>query len=78
MVWRVRNTLGCLFLVWKVSVSAQSAAMLVDRFSTVNNVRLRYLVWGGKGETVLFLTSLGGAAGDFHPLASGLDSAICV
>ncbi len=44
-----------------------------DRFATVNGVRLHYLDWGGRnGEAVLFLTSLGGAAGDFHPIASSL------
>jgi pimeloyl-ACP methyl ester carboxylesterase len=31
-----------------------------DRFVTANGVRLHYLDWGGDGETLLFLTPLGG------------------
>jgi pimeloyl-ACP methyl ester carboxylesterase len=41
-----------------------------DSFITVNGVRLQYLDWGGKGEALLFLTCLGGTAGDFQPLAT--------
>jgi pimeloyl-ACP methyl ester carboxylesterase len=40
-----------------------------DSFVTVNGVRLQYLDWGGTGEALLFLTSLGGTAADFQPLA---------
>ena len=40
-----------------------------SRFVMVNGVRLHYLDWGGKGEAMLFLTALGGTAGDFQPLA---------
>ena len=43
-----------------------------SRFATVNGVKLQYLDWGGKGEALLFLTSLGGTAGDFQPLAISL------
>lgn len=43
-----------------------------SQFVTVNGIRLHYLDWGGTGEVVLFLTSLGGTAEDFHPLAVGL------
>jgi pimeloyl-ACP methyl ester carboxylesterase len=39
------------------------------RFMTVNGVKLHYLDWGGKGEPLLFLTALGGAAGDFQAVA---------
>jgi pimeloyl-ACP methyl ester carboxylesterase len=39
------------------------------RFATVNSVRLHYLDWGVTGAALLFLTSLGGSAGDFQPLA---------
>jgi len=35
-------------------------------------VRLHYLDWGGSGEAILFLTSRGGTADDFHPLAISL------
>src|ERR1700689_3771556 len=41
----------------------------VAQFTTVNGVRLHYLDWGGTGETLLFLTALGGTANDFQPLA---------
>jgi pimeloyl-ACP methyl ester carboxylesterase len=40
-----------------------------DEFVSVNGVRLHYLDWGGRGEALLFLTGLGGTAGDFQPLA---------
>jgi pimeloyl-ACP methyl ester carboxylesterase len=40
-----------------------------SQFTTVNGVRLHFLDWGGKGETLLFLTSLGGTAEDFQALA---------
>lgn len=46
------------------------AAVPPDSFITVNGVRLQYLDWGGKGEALLFLTCLGGTAGDFQPLAT--------
>ena len=39
------------------------------RFATVNGIKLHYLDWGGTGAALLFLTSLGGSAGDFQPLA---------
>ena len=39
------------------------------QFATVNGVKLHYLDWGGNGEALLFLTSLGGTAEDFQPLA---------
>lgn len=43
------------------------------QFVSANGVRLHYLNWGGRNsETILFLTSLGGTADDFHPLAIGL------
>ena len=38
-----------------------------SQFAIVNGVKLHYLDWGGKGEALLFLTSLGGTAGDFQP-----------
>jgi pimeloyl-ACP methyl ester carboxylesterase len=44
----------------------------LSRFVTVNGVRLQYLDWGGTGESLLFLTALGGTAADFQPLAIGL------
>lgn len=40
-----------------------------DRFVTVNGLRLHYLDWGGRGDALLFLTSLGGTADDFQTLA---------
>jgi pimeloyl-ACP methyl ester carboxylesterase len=41
-----------------------------DSFVTVNGVRLQYLDWGGRGEALLFRTSLGGTAADFQPLGT--------
>ena len=40
-----------------------------SQFANVNGVKLQYLDWGGKGEALLFLASLGGTAADFQPLA---------
>ena len=45
-----------------------------DQFVQANGVRLHFLDWGGKGEALLFLTSLGGSAGDFHSLATSFTS----
>jgi len=62
-------------LTLAAAVHAQSAEdrstpeQPVAQFTTVNGVRLHYVDWGGKGETLLFLTALGGTAGDFQPLA---------
>jgi pimeloyl-ACP methyl ester carboxylesterase len=43
------------------SCSAQRRDSRVDdQFVTANGVRLHYLDWGGEGETLLFLTPLGG------------------
>jgi pimeloyl-ACP methyl ester carboxylesterase len=39
------------------------------RFAKVNGITLQYLDWGGTGEPLLFLTGLGGTAGDFQALA---------
>lgn len=52
-----------------VSFSAPAAGIPRPQFATVNGVKLHYLDWGGNGETLLFLTALGGSADDFHPLA---------
>src|SRR5213593_2257751 len=38
-------------------------------FITVNGVRLHYLDWGGKGETILFLHGLGDSAHIFDDIA---------
>jgi pimeloyl-ACP methyl ester carboxylesterase len=40
-----------------------------DRFLTVNGVRLHYLDWGGRGPTLLFLTSFGASAHEYDGLA---------
>lgn len=55
-----------------VSFADPTAGLPRSQFATVNGVKLHYLDWGGKGETLLFLTSLGGSADDFHPLATRL------
>lgn len=67
--------LAAAILTLAAGVYAQSAnekpspEQPVAQFTTVNGVRLHYLDWGGKGETLLFLTALGGTANDFQPLA---------
>ena len=40
-------------------VIPKAAPLPENKFATVNAVRLHYLDWGGSGETLLFLTSLG-------------------
>lgn len=40
-----------------------------SQFITVNGVRLHYLDWGGKGETILFLHGMGDTAHIFDDLA---------
>ena len=40
-----------------------------SRFITVNGVRLHYLDWGGKGDTMLFLHGLGDTAHIYDDLA---------
>lgn len=61
-------TAGAL-LVALLTTGAAASAQPASQFATVNGVRLHYLDWGGKGEALLFLTSLGGTAEDFQPLA---------
>ena len=69
------GTLVVAFVTMAAAAYSQSASdkstpeRPASQFTTVNGVRLHYLDWGGKGETLLFLTSLGGTAGDFQPLA---------
>ncbi len=52
--------------------SSKAASAPENKFTTVNGVRLHYLDWGGSGDALLFLTALGGTAGDFQPLAVAL------
>lgn len=40
-----------------------------DRFVSVNGLSLHYVDWGGKGQTLLFLTGAGGSARAFDSLA---------
>jgi hypothetical protein len=63
---QVRNWWAAIPLMIALSVNAQSD--LPDKsphksgFITVNNVKLHYLDWGGKGETLLFLHGMGSTA----------------
>jgi hypothetical protein len=41
-----------------------------DQFTTANGVRLHYVDWGGKGETILFLAGLGATTRSFNAFAS--------
>jgi hypothetical protein len=64
-----------LVLFSTVPVSPQAVAQWADRsphksgFVTVNGVKLHYLDWGGKGETLLFLHGLGDSAHIFDDIA---------
>jgi non-heme chloroperoxidase len=40
-----------------------------NKFLTVNNVKLHYLDWGGKGDTILFLHGMGDTAHVYDQLA---------
>jgi pimeloyl-ACP methyl ester carboxylesterase len=51
-------------------VSNEIALAPKDQFVGVNGIRLHYLDWGGSGSALLFLTSLGGTASDFQPIAT--------
>lgn len=72
------GTLVVAFLTMGAAAYAQAAGdrtaseRPASQFATVNGVKLHYLDWGGRGEALLFLTSLGGTAGDFQPLAVSL------
>jgi len=75
----LRKTMVAAILLCLVALAAPARAQRQDssaapklpkqQFITANGVRLQYLDWGGTGGVLLFLTSLGGTAGDFHPLA---------
>jgi pimeloyl-ACP methyl ester carboxylesterase len=66
--------LTCL-LVWPVRIDAAGRDEWIDasphktHFITANSVKLHYLDWGGKGETILFLHGLGDTAHIFDDLA---------
>jgi non-heme chloroperoxidase len=63
---------GC---AWRKSAPPKADSAWTDRsphqteFITVNSVRLHYLDWGGKGDTILFLHGLGDTAHIFDDLA---------
>ena len=53
-------------------VAVAALAQQPPQFATVNGMKLHYVDWGGSGDAVLFLTSLGGTADDFQPLTTAL------
>ena len=57
------------FLAEGGCVRQERASSFQAHFVTVNNVKLHYVDWGGKGEALLFLTELGGTADGFDPIA---------
>src|SRR2546422_3432883 len=67
-LWRVLVT-----LVFSLPLAAQSdgpdKSPHKSGFITVNGVRLHYLDWGGKGETILFLHGVGDTAHIYDELA---------
>lgn len=55
-----------------IAVSVASPAQVQapsDQFAVVNGVQLHYLDWGGRGPTLLFLTSFGASAHEYDQLA---------
>ncbi len=59
------------FKRWKMSSDFPFMRRLCNiGFVHVNGVKLHYLDWGGKGETILFLTGALCTAHDFDNLAS--------
>lgn len=69
------STLLCLLLAPACALSATALGNWTDKsphkseFINVNSVRLHYLDWGGKGETMLFLHGLGDNPHIFDDLA---------
>lgn len=70
---QIKNWWAAVPLLIALSVNAQSD--WVDKsphnasFITVNNVKLHYLDWGGKGETLLFLHGMGAMAHGYDDFA---------
>jgi non-heme chloroperoxidase len=69
------STLLCLFLSLASPFGARAEGEWKDKsphqsgFTTANGIRLHYLDWGGKGETMLFLHGLGDTPHIFDDLA---------
>ena len=69
------STLLCLLLALALALGATALDNWTDKsahkteFITVNSVRLHYLDWGGKGETMVFLHGLGDTPHIFDDLA---------
>ena len=53
----------------QVNRQQDEASRPKDGFVAVNGITLHYVDWGGRGETLLFLTSLGGNVSAFELLA---------
>lgn len=72
----MRNTITfCLLLFcFGITAAAQTpkpneAARYKSEFVTANGINLNYLDWGGKGETVLFISGVGDGARHFDEMA---------
>lgn len=70
-----RSIVSCLlFTIFCVNVNAQpekpkDVPLYKSDFVTANGVKLHYLDWGGKGETVLFISGVGDGARYFDEMA---------
>lgn len=70
-----QTSLVCTLLAVGLSFGLKGDAQWMDRsphrseFLTVNSVKLHYLDWGGKGQSILFLHGLGDTAHIFDDLA---------
>ncbi len=71
VVNRFRPSRLALALELFVGVNAMpgQTATFQTRFVTANGVKLHYVEWGGKGESLVYLTELGGMADGFDPIA---------
>ena len=63
-----------LTILFSLSVSGQATnppepPKYTDGFVTANGVKLHYLDWGGKGETILFISGVGNGARNFDEMA---------
>lgn len=74
---KVRIVSCLLFMTFSVAVFAQTeipkeVPLYKSDFVTANGIKLHYLDWGGKGETVLFISGVGDGARYFDEMARQL------
>src|SRR5688572_1570380 len=65
-------------IVGAIVATAATQTVPPDALVTVNGVTLHYVEWGGKGDTLLFLTGAGASAREFDSLAQNFTDRFCV